>query len=105
MQRTAVLMQNEGDTSYMHKPKAEWVKDDEKTLPNQSVNLGMKNHVGGRVWLETSDIRVDGPDMTGSDVAASGYNVVMSVLTPEGIGEYAAKVETLPLAQQQAAAK
>lgn len=89
----------------MHKPKAEWVKDDEKTLPNQSVNLGMKNHVGGRVWLETSDIRVDGPDMTGSDVAASGYNVVMSVLTPEGIGEYAAKVETLPLAQQQAAAK
>ncbi|MCZ9301885.1 adhesin, partial [Corynebacterium sp. c19Ua_121] len=43
--------------------------------------------------------------MTGSDVAASGYNVVMSVLTPEGIGEYAAKVETLPVAQQQAAAK
>ncbi|MDK6814472.1 YPDG domain-containing protein, partial [Corynebacterium sp. UMB6689] len=105
MQRTSVLMQNEGDTSYMHKPKAEWVKDTEETLPNQSGNLGMKNHVGGRVWLETRDVRVDGPDMTGSDVAAAGFNVVMSVLTPEGIGEYAAKVETLPLAQQQAAAK
>ena len=105
MQRTSVLMQNEGDTSYMHKPKAEWVKDTEETLPNQSGNFGMKNHVGGRVWLETRDVRVDGPDMTGSDVAAAGFNVVMSVLTPEGIGEYAAKVETLPLAQQQAAAK
>ena len=105
MQRTAVLMQNEGDTSYMHKPKAEWVEDTEETLSSQATNLNMKNHVGGRVWLETRDIRVDGPDMTGSDVAAAGYNVVMSVLTPEGIGEYAAKVETLPLAQQQAAAK
>ena len=105
MQRTAVLMQNEGDTSYMHKPKAEWVEDTEETVSNQSVNPAMKGHVGGRVWLETRDVRVDGPDKTGSDVAASGYNVVMSVLTPEGIGEYAAKVETLPLAQQQAAAK
>ncbi|MDK8669800.1 Rib/alpha-like domain-containing protein [Corynebacterium sp. MSK195] len=105
MQRTAVFMQNEGDTSYMHKPKAEWVKDEDETLPNQAGNLAMKNHVGGRVWLETRDARVDGPDMTGSDVAAAGYNVVMSVLTPEGIGAYAAKVETLPVAQQQAAAK
>ena len=105
MQRTAVLMQNEGDTSYMHKPKAEWVEDTEETVSNQSANPAMKGHVGGRVWLETRDVRVDGPDKTGSDVAASGYNVVMSVLTPEGIGEYAAKVETLPLAQQQAAAK
>ena len=105
MQRTAVFMQNEGDTSYMHRPKAEWVEDTEETVSNQSVNPAMKGHVGGRVWLETSDVRIDGPDKTGSDVAASGYNVVMSVLTPEGIGEYAAKVESLPVAQQQAAAK
>jgi len=105
MQRTAVIMQNEGDTSYMHRPKAEWVEDTEETVSNQAINSAMKGHVGGRVWLETRDVRVDGPDMTGSDVAASGYNVVMSVLTPKGIGEYAAEVETLPVAQQQAAAK
>ncbi|MEO5305978.1 hypothetical protein QKE52_13235, partial [Corynebacterium sp. c25Ua_47] len=109
MQRTAVFMQNQGDveggTSYLHKPKAEWVEDNEETLPNQSVNLGMKNHVGGRVWLETADFRTIGPELGSSDVPAPGYNVVVSVLTPEGIGEYAAKVETLPVPQQQAAAK
>ncbi|MFW9181076.1 YPDG domain-containing protein, partial [Corynebacterium striatum] len=104
MQRTSVLMQNEGDTSYMHKPKAEWVEDTEETIPNQIVNPAMKNHVGGKVWLETQDARLIGPNDVG-DVNAAGYNVVMSVLTPQGIGEYAAKVATLPVAQQQAAAK
>lgn len=109
MQRTAIFMQNKTQTSdavtYMHKPKSEWILDEEPTLGSQAGNPAMKNHVGGRVWLETGDVRIDGPDMTGSDVPAAGYFVVMSVLTPLGVGQYAARVETLPVAQQQAAAK
>ncbi|OIR41904.1 hypothetical protein BJP08_06550 [Corynebacterium sp. NML140438] len=109
MQRTAIFMQNKTQTSdavtYMHKPKSEWILDEEPTLGSQAGNPAMKNHVGGRVWLETRDVRIDGPDMTGSDVPAAGYFVVMSVLTPLGVGQYAARVETLPVAQQQAAAK
>ncbi|OFP36012.1 YPDG domain-containing protein [Corynebacterium sp. HMSC071B10] len=104
MQRTAVLMQADRNVPYMHKPKSEWVEDDTPTVRNQAVSAKMKGHVGGKVWHETTDARLNGPNDT-RDVPAKDTYVVMSVLTQQGIGEYAAKVEQLPEAQQLAAAK
>ena len=104
MQRTAVLMQADRDVPYMHKPKGEWIEDRTPTVPNQSVSPKMKGHVGGKVWHETTDARLNGPNDNG-DVPANGMFVVMSVLTEEGAGAYAAAVDTLPEAQQLAAAK
>ena len=104
MQRTAVLMQADRDVPYMHKPKSEWINDETPTVKNQAVSSAMKGHVGGKVWHETKDARVNGPNSVG-DVPAKDMYVVMSVLTEEGAGEYAAKVDTLPEAQQLAAAK
>ena len=104
MQRTAVLMQADRDVPYMHKPKGEWIEDRTPTVPNQSVSPKMKGHVGGKVWHETTDARLNGPNDNG-DVPATGMFVVMSVLTEEGAGAYAAAVDTLPEAQQLAAAK
>ena len=104
MQRTAVLMQADRDVPYMHKPKSEWVNDDTPTVKNQAVSSAMKGHVGGKVWHETKDARLNGPNDVG-DVPASGMYVVMSVLTKEGVGAYAAAVDTLPEAQKLAAAK
>ncbi|MGJ4138506.1 YPDG domain-containing protein [Corynebacterium evansiae] len=104
MQRTSVLMQADRDVPYMHKPKSEWVNDETPTVPRQATNPAMKGHVGGKVWHETTDARLNGPNDVG-DVPASGMYVVMSVLTKEGAGAYAAAVDTLPEAQQLAAAK
>ena len=104
MQRTAVLMQADRDVPYMHKPKSEWINDETPTVKNQAVSSAMKGHVGGKVWHETKDARVNGPNSVG-DVPAKDMYVVMSVLTEEGAGKYAAAVDTLPEAQQLAAAK
>ena len=104
MQRTAVLMQADRDVPYMHKPKADWIADTDETVPRQATNSAMKGHVGGKVWHETKDARLNGPNGTG-DVPAKDMYVVMSVLTQEGIGAYAEAVDTLPEAQKLAAAK
>ncbi|WP_180950052.1 putative Ig domain-containing protein [Corynebacterium coyleae] len=104
MQRTAVLMQADRDVPYMHKPKADWIADTDETVPRQATNSAMKGHVGGKVWHETKDARLNGPNDTG-DVPAKDMYVVMSVLTQEGIGAYAEAVDTLPEAQKLAAAK
>ena len=104
MQRTAVLMQADRDVPYMHKPKADWIADTTPTVKSQSVSSAMKGHVGGKVWHETKDARLNGPNDTG-DVPAKDMYVVMSVLTQEGIGAYAEAVDTLPEAQKLAAAK
>ena len=104
MQRTAVLMQADRDVPYMHKPKSEWVEDKSPTVTSQSVSSSMTGHVGGYVWHETKDARVNGPNSVG-DVPAKDMYVVMSVLTEEGAGAYAAAVDTLPEAQKLAAAR
>ncbi|OAA15911.1 hypothetical protein Caferm_04455 [Corynebacterium afermentans subsp. afermentans] len=104
MQRTAVLMQADRDVPYMHKPKSEWINDETPTVPRQATNPAMTGHVGGKVWHETTDARVNGPNDT-RDVPASGMYVVMSVLTKAGAGAYAETVDTLPEAQKLAAAK
>ena len=104
MQRTAVLMQADRDVPYMHKPKADWIADTDPTVKNQAVSSAMKGHVGGKVWHETTDARLNGPNDT-RDVPAKDMYVVMSVLTQEGIGAYADAVDTLPEAQRLAAAK
>ncbi|WP_342318466.1 YPDG domain-containing protein [Corynebacterium mayonis] len=106
MQRTAVFMTPANVSSYMHKPESEWKYDTEtRNLSNVAVNLNAKGTTSGFVWLDTRDIRIDGPSKTGRDAAAPNYEVVLSYLTPQGIAEYAAKVETLPIPNQQAAAR
>ncbi|WP_342318458.1 YPDG domain-containing protein [Corynebacterium mayonis] len=106
MQRTAVFMTPANVSSYMHKPESEWKYDTEtRNLSNVAVNLNAKGTTSGFVWLDTRDIRIDGPSKTGRDAAAPNYEVVLSYLTPQGIAEYAARVESLPIPNQQAAAR
>ncbi|WP_342318460.1 YPDG domain-containing protein [Corynebacterium mayonis] len=106
MQRTAVFMTPANVSSYMHKPESEWKYDtDTRNLSNIAVNLNAKGTTSGFVWLDTRDIRIDGPSKTGRDAAAPNYEVVLSYLTPQGIAEYAARVESLPIPNQQAAAR
>ncbi|AWB80971.1 hypothetical protein C3B44_00240 [Corynebacterium yudongzhengii] len=106
MQRTAVFMAPPADYGVedLVLPEEEWVKDDQGPISNPAVNTSAKHTVSGRVWIENTDARLDGPGKDSADPAAVGYEVVMSTLTPEGITAYSERVERFPQKNQTQAA-
>ncbi|PTK65233.1 adhesin, partial [Staphylococcus borealis] len=110
MQRTGIYMGVKPTSDYMTTSKDKWIHDTQGPISNPAVNTKAENTVSGQVWLETGtgvDLAnsATGPNLSGNDKVASGYTVVMSSLTSEGVQAYKAAVDSLPEAERADAAR